>query len=144
MIFRTSNIYDKQKTLKRTVKGITETPTQDDTFGFINEKELHYIIVQKYVKTFQTKDVDEENENGYFIIYRRLIKRLSKVISNYKPTSQHLMTTTNMVVQGFLKQNFQHEHFPQLSDFDGQEKEPVSCFFQHLIFLNHYNRNVYE
>jgi len=134
LVFRTNNIEDKEDVLKRAIIAITETPRRDETFGFINEEELHYIIVQEYSKAFHTKDVDEENENGYFIIYRRLVERLSKIILNYNPSYCFPLTLSNTVIQGALKQNFLHQHFKHLSDFKETDDEPITKFFQNLIF----------
>ena len=46
LVFRINNIECKEKVLKRAICAITETPRKGETFGFINEEELHHIIVQ--------------------------------------------------------------------------------------------------
>ena len=134
LVFRINNIECKEKVLKRAITAITETPRKDETFGFINEEELHHIIVQESSKAFHTIDVDEENKNGYFVIYRRLVERLSKIISAYNPNYYYPLTLANTIVQGSLKQNFLHRHFKQLSDFKESDDEPITQFFQHLTF----------
>ena len=134
LVFRINNIECKEKVLKRAITAITETPRKDETFGFINEEELHHIIVQESSKAFHTIDVDEENKNGYFVIYRRLVERLSKIISAYNPNYSYPLTLANTIVQGSLKQNFLHRHFKQLSDFKESDDEPITQFFQHLTF----------
>ncbi|MDR6300374.1 TetR/AcrR family transcriptional regulator [Mesonia maritima] len=135
LIIRTANIEDDKEVLVRAIKAITETPKKDESFGFINEEELHYIIVQEYSKAFQTKEVDEENKNGYFTIYKRLIEHLAELITNYNPSYKYPLTLANTILQGTLKQHFLYQHFPQLSDFNkSNEKEPISNFFLNLIF----------
>lgn len=134
LVFRINNIENKKDILKRAITAITETPRKDETFGFINEEELHHIIVQEYSKAFHTIDIDEENKNGYFVIYRRLVERLAEVISGYNPTYCYPLTLANTVIQGSLKQNFLHQHFKQLSDFKKSDEEPITQFFQHLTF----------
>lgn len=134
LVFRINNIENEKKVLERAITAITETPLKDETFGFINEEELHHIIVQEYSKAFHTIDVDQENKNGYFVIYRRLVERLSEIISSYNPSYSYPLTLANTIVQGSLKQNFLHRHFKQLSDFKESDKEPITQFFQHLTF----------
>ena len=62
LVFRINNIECKEKVLKRAITAITETPRKDETFGFINEEELHHIIVQESSKAFHTIDVDEVSQ----------------------------------------------------------------------------------
>ncbi|GGZ59093.1 TetR/AcrR family transcriptional regulator [Mesonia mobilis] len=134
LVFRINNIECKEKVLKRAICAITETPRKDKTFGFINEEELHHIIVQESAKAFHTIDVDEENKNGYFVIYRRLVKRLGGIIADYNSEYNYPLTLANTVLQGALNQNFLHQHFKQLSDFKETDEEPFTQFFQHLTF----------
>ena len=135
LVIRTANIEDEKEVLIRAITAITETPTKDESFGFINEEELHYIIVQEYSKAFQTKGIDEENMNGYFSIYKRLIERLSQLILNYNMSYKYPLTLANTIVQGSLKQHFLQQHFPQLSDVErSKKKEPITGFFLNLIF----------
>lgn len=134
LVFRINNIECKKKVLKRAIIAITETPKKDETFGFINEEELHHIIVQEYAKAFHTIDIDEENKNGYFAIYRRLVERLSNIILDVKPAYDYSLTLANTILQGALMQNFLHEHFKQLSDFKESDVEPITQFFNHLTF----------
>ncbi|HIB37424.1 TetR/AcrR family transcriptional regulator [Mesonia sp.] len=134
LVFRINNIECSKKVLERAITAITETPRKDETFGFINEEELHHIIVQEYSKAFHTIDVDEENKNGYFTIYRRLVQRLNEIIQAYNPDYCYPLTLANTILQGALKQNFLHQHFKQLSDFKETDEEPITQFFQHLTF----------
>ncbi|MBW2961334.1 TetR/AcrR family transcriptional regulator [Mesonia aestuariivivens] len=134
LVFRINNIEYKEEVLKRAITVITETPQKDETFGFINEEELHHIIVQEYSKAFHTIDIDEENKNGYFAVYRRLVERLGEIISAYNEEYAYPLTLANTVLQGALKQNFLNQHFKHLSDFKSSDEEPITQFFQHLIF----------
>ncbi|WP_121666713.1 TetR/AcrR family transcriptional regulator [Mesonia aquimarina] len=134
LVFSTNNLTDKKEVLCRAISAITENPKKDESFGFIDEVALHQIIIHEYSKIFQTKDVDEENQNGYFIIYRRLIDRLSQLILDYNSDFKFPKMLANTILQGALKHNFLNQHFPHLTDNNQQNCEHIKIYFQTLTF----------
>lgn len=134
LVFKTNNIDDKEDALRRAIIAVTEKPRKDETFGFINEEELHCIIIQEYSKVFQTKDVDTENKKGYFEIYERLTNRLSELIAAVKPEYEFPKTLSANVLQGALQHNYLYQHFKELSDQNSKSENFVTDFFQQLVF----------
>lgn len=132
LVFRTQNISQKRDLLQQAVIAITEAPQKDETFGFINEEKLHYIIVQEYSKAFYTPHVDEENKSGDFLIYKRLNERLSAIIVEASPSYGFPKSMASMILQGALTQNYFHDHFPQL--VDSNKNNHTSTFFLDVIF----------
>jgi len=129
------NINDNRDRLKRALKVITEKPKKDESFGFIDEEALHQIVINEYSKTFQTKDVDQENEEGCFVIYKALHEKLCELILNYNNKFCYPKMLANTILQGALKQNFLHQHFPQFIDSKQLKKdELIKDFFENLTF----------
>jgi hypothetical protein len=91
---------------------------------------LNNIIINENSKSFLTKEVDQENKEGYFVIYKRIISRLRDIIiennSNY--TFPSSLATT--IVDGSLHQHFLKDHFSSITDCKGKMKP--SDFFTNL------------
>jgi hypothetical protein len=49
---------------------VTETIQDDERIAHISEKQLHEIVIIEFTKTLYTQEVDEENKEGYFLIYK--------------------------------------------------------------------------
>ncbi|WP_417887761.1 TetR/AcrR family transcriptional regulator [Zunongwangia sp.] len=134
LVFKTNNIEDKEEVLRRAIIAVTEKPKKDETFGFINEEELHFIVIQEYSKVFQTKDIDTENKNGYFEIYERLTNRLSRLIAAVKPEYEFPKTLSTNILHGSLQHHYLGQHFSELSDENSKSENFVTDFFQQLVF----------
>ncbi|MBQ0739994.1 TetR/AcrR family transcriptional regulator, partial [Aquimarina celericrescens] len=92
---------------------------------------LHKIVINEYSKSYLTKEVDIENKNGYFVIYKRLISRLSKMISDYNPDYAFPSSLASTVLEGSLHQFFLKEHFPTLTDC--HEPQSPTKYFTQLV-----------
>ncbi|MEO0046555.1 MAG: hypothetical protein RL705_1746, partial [Bacteroidota bacterium] len=80
LAFSTSNIVDPMEKLKRAITIVTEKIEDDSTTLHINESILNKIIIAEFTKTLLTKEVDEENKEGFFLVYKRVINRIIDVI----------------------------------------------------------------
>jgi len=93
---------------------------------------LHKIVIEESAKTYLTRLVDKENDDGVFSVYKRICKRISSIIldinSNYKYTN----SLVSVVIEGVLKQLYYKEHLPSLSDSTSVEK--LFDFTQNLLF----------
>ena len=80
-------------------------------------------------KSFLTKEVDNENKNGYFEIYKRLIKRLEEMILAVKPDFEFALSLASTILEGALHQHFIKQHFPSITNCK-DEKTPTNFFIQ--------------
>lgn len=116
LVFSTNAITSPEEKLQRAVEIICDIIQEDSAFSHINEVKLSKIIISEYSKSYLTKEVDEQNKEGYFEIYKGLIIRLKQLIiavnSEYKfPTS-----LASTIVEGALHQHFLKQHFPIITD----------------------------
>jgi hypothetical protein len=70
MVFKLTNIDDPMERLKRAIVIVTEKIVDDERTEHVNERILNRIVIIEFTKTLYTKEVDEENKEGYFIIYK--------------------------------------------------------------------------
>ncbi len=136
LVFATSNILDPEERLRIAVEIITKKVEQDFAFGYINEVLLFNIVIDEGSKAYYTKDVDEENEKGFFKPYKRLIKRLSDMVLGVNPNYIYPEMLMSTVIEGARKQRFFTEHLPGLTTTIKEDKDTIVSFFIQLVFHN--------
>jgi len=130
LVFSTFNMPNKQEQLFRAIEVVTKTIEVDMTFSHINEVILNRIIINEYSKSYLTKEVDSENKEGYFVVYKRLIMRLSDMIAGVNSTYQFPSSLASTIVEGALHQHFLKAHFTSITDC-GKDITPTD-FFKNL------------
>lgn len=118
LVIETYSLNNTQDKLVKAIEVLTRTTKEDNAFTHINEIILHKIVINENSKSYLTKDVDEENNEGFFMPYKRVIKRFSEIISEYNPHYKYPLSLASSVVQGALHQQFVKEHFKTITNFD--------------------------
>lgn len=132
LVLETYSISEPKKKLKKALKVVTRTTQQDSMFTHINEVVLNRIIINENSKSFLTKEVDEENKEGYFIIYKRVVLRLKDMILEYNSEYEYASSLASTVVEGTLHQHFLKDHF--LSITDCKDGISPSEFIENMVF----------
>jgi AcrR family transcriptional regulator len=131
LVFATHNIIDPLEKLTISIKIITQNILDDKNTTHIDESILNRIIISDFSKTLLTKDVDEENKEGFFLVYKRLINRLIEIISLVNPNYPYSKSLASSIVQGSLHQHYLKDHFKTITNLS--EKDCLSDFYIHMI-----------
>jgi hypothetical protein len=131
LVIETFSIANHLEKLQKAVTIVTRTVEEDSNFSHINEILLYRIIVNESSKSFLTKEVDKDNKEGYFEIYKRLISRLEQMIIAVNPKYPFGLSLASTVLEGGLHQHFLREHFPSLTNC--KNGETPTDFFYHLV-----------
>lgn len=132
MVFATNGITDRSEKLRKAIEILTQSVEQDISFSHINEVLLSKIVINEYSKSYLTKEVDQENKDGYFIIYKRLVNRLYEMIVSLDSDYPYPSSLASTILEGSLHQYFLKEHFPMLTDCN-QTTTPTQ-YFTDLVF----------
>lgn len=116
LVFNTANITDKKEKLKKAITIVTEKVTDDIYTDHINEAILNRIIIAEFTKTFHTKEVDQENKEGFFLIYKRLINRIVAIVNEVNPDYQYAKSLVSTIVEGSLHQHFLRDHLKSITN----------------------------
>ncbi|RRQ50343.1 TetR/AcrR family transcriptional regulator [Maribacter algicola] len=119
LVFATHNIPEPNDKLTKAIYMITREITEDSNFSHINEVLLNQIVINEYSKSYLTKEVDEEDKEGYFASYKRLAKRLSEMIRQYNPDYKYPSSLASTILGGALHQHFLKDHFSSMTDCGG-------------------------
>ncbi|QNM86329.1 TetR/AcrR family transcriptional regulator [Polaribacter pectinis] len=129
LVIETFNISNVEEKLKKAIAVVTKKVKLDSKFAHINEISLYKIIINESSKSFLTKNVDLENKEGYFEIYKRLISRLERMILDIKPDYSFALNLASTILEGGLHQHYLIEHFPSITNFRKGES-PTDFFIQ--------------
>ena len=129
LVLETFSIANTQEKLEKAIKVITRTVEEDSNFSHINETILYKIIVNESSKSFLTKEVDSENKEGYFEIYKRVITRISEMILAVNKDYPFALSLASTILEGGLHQHYLKEHFPSITNCKNG-KTPSDFFIQ--------------
>lgn len=132
LVFFTNHISEPKEKLVKALEVLSGEIFQDKNFSHINEVALHNIMIKEYSKSYLTKEVDSENKEGYFTVYKRLVIRLKEMIKELNPTYPFSLSLASTVVEGVFHQQFLKDHFPTITDCD--KKLSATTFFKNLVF----------
>lgn len=116
MLFSITNITDPMEKLKRAITIVTEKIVDDSQTQHINESILNQIIIAEFTKTLLTKEVDEENKEGFFLVYKSVINRLITIIEEVNPSYTYAKSLASSIVEGSLHQHFLKDHLKTITN----------------------------
>lgn len=116
LVFGTSNVDDHFEKLKKGIIIITKKIEDDKTTDHINEAILNKIIITEFTKTLHTKEIDKENKEGFFLIYKRIINRMVLMVNDVNPDYKYAKSLVSTIVEGNLHQHFLKEHLKSITD----------------------------
>ena len=131
LVFETNNIVNSLEKLKKAITIISETVQDDSLTLHINESILNKIIIAEFTKTILTKEVDQENKEGFFLVYKRVINRIVEMIHEVNPDYEFAKSLASSVVEGSLHQHFLKNHLKTITNCDSIHS--VSAFYLDLI-----------
>ncbi|MCL5244519.1 TetR/AcrR family transcriptional regulator [Cellulophaga sp. 20_2_10] len=116
LVIETYSITDTTEKLKKAIEVVTKTTEQDNKYTHINEVLLNSIIINENSKVYYTKDVDEDNKEGFFMPYKRTIQRIADIILAYNPDYKFALSYASTMVEGSLHQHFIQQHFKSITN----------------------------
>lgn len=131
LVFSTNNISNPMEKLKKAITIVTEKIEDDSNTLHINEAILNRIIITEFTKTILTKEVDQENKEGFFLVYKRVINRIIEIILEVNPNYKYAKSLASSVVEGALHQHFLKDHLTTITNCN--ENNTPTDFYIYLI-----------
>ncbi|MBF4471932.1 TetR/AcrR family transcriptional regulator [Flavobacterium sp. HJJ] len=130
LLFATNNIENSIEKLTKAITVVTEKIIDDDSTKHINEAILNKIIISEFSKALYTKEVDEDNKEGYFLVYKSVINRLAHFINETNPDYPYSKSLASTIIEGSLHQHFLNDHLKTITD--SSETTTVTSFYLDL------------
>lgn len=117
--------------LKTSLRVISEKKDYDPTFAFVDESALHRIVVSELDKTYLTKWVDKDNQEGLFGGFKSLCKKIAKLVSEVDPKYPYPNSLISTTLLAAKQQLFFAIHLPSLTNL-GKDDNPYDMVYQFL------------
>lgn len=131
LVFATANISSPMEKLQRAIKIVSEKIKDDLNTPYIDESLLYEIMIAEFTKTFLTKEIDGENKDGYFLVFKRVIYRLTEIIEEVDSSYEFPKSLASTIVHGSLSQYFMSEHLKTITNCN--EHISPSDFYINLV-----------
>lgn len=132
LVFATANVSSPKERLLKSVGVLTKPVIENTLIPYINEILLSNIIISESIKSYHTKDVDEENKMGYFKTYKLVVQRVSNTLLEVKPDFQYPHMLISTIIEGAHHQKYFEEHLPSLTDVN-KEKNTIEKFYMEMV-----------
>lgn len=133
LVFALANINSPEDRMERAIKLLTEDVVEKGTFPHINEIKLYRIVVSESSKAYLTREVDQQNKEGCFTGYKRLVQRVSDIILEINPDFKYPHMLVSTVIEGAHHQRYFAEHLPKLTD-EIKNGDAISQFYTDMVF----------
>ncbi|CAI8363906.1 MAG: Uncharacterised protein [Formosa sp. Hel3_A1_48] len=132
IVLKTSNLNNAKDKIKKAVELLVDDVKQDSDFSFINEILLHRIIITESSKVYHNKDVDDENEKGFYKTYKQVVQRVSDFILDFNSKYEFPHMIVSTIIEGAHHQRYFAEHLPALTDVEEGQNNIVR-FYTNLV-----------
>jgi len=133
LLFETSNIQDSTLRLQKAIHVLTALPNPEKEHVLTNEIALKEVVINEASKVFLTKDVDNENKDGVFSVYKTVVNNVVEIIQAINPEYPFPNMLITTVIEGSNQQRFFAQHLPKLTN-SSQSSDLVEEFYQDMIF----------
>ena len=114
--YNSKNISDPNLKLDLIIDNFVNATKENPSVEFINEKVLHRVMISESSKSYHTKNIDEENKQGFYSSYKALIQKVADVILEIDPKFPYPHSFANNLFEMANKEIFFAEHLPRLTD----------------------------
>ena len=129
LLFATNNIESPESRLKIALQVLSGAISNDLDFAHIDEVTLQRIVVAESSKAYLTKEVDEDNKEGFFLSYKRFCRRIAGLIKEINPEYPYPDSLASTVAESSHYQMFFSQHLPSLTNI----KESKDCHLQEFL-----------
>jgi hypothetical protein len=133
MLFETSNIQDPTLKLQKAIHILTALPNPQAEQILANELNLKEVVINEASKAFLIKEIDSENKDGVFSVYKSVVNNTVEMIKAINPNYPYPNMLVTTVIEGSNQQRFFAQHLPKLTN-SSSESDFVEQFYQDLIF----------
>lgn len=132
----TGSINNPHDKLKAALRVITEKKDFDPSFAFVDEAALQRIVISELDKTYLTKSVDRDNQEGLFGGFKSLSKKISDMVTGVNKNYPYASSLISTVLLASKQQLFFSSHLPSLTNVTkgAGAHEEIYQFIEKLVF----------
>lgn len=128
------NVKSPEEKLRLIIGTIVDTTKRNAKVDFIDEDVLHRLVVVEGTKAYHNKEVDEQNEEGFFLSYKALSKKVADTLLEINPVFPYPRALASNLLEMANNHVYFAQHLPRLTDIknDGEvlkQVEELLLFF---------------
>ena len=133
--YNTMNVKDPKERLQIIIHSFVSASIENPGVPYVNESKLHSIVISEGNKAYHTKEVDKENEKGFFKSYKNLATSVSEVISEINPSFEYPFTLATNLFEMSNNHIYFAKHLPKLTDVSikGNDMKEVEKMLNYFI-----------
>ncbi len=131
----TMNIKSPAERLNVIITTLVYAFKENPAIDYVNESVLHRVIIAEGTKAYYTKEVDNENTEGFFSNYKMLCEKVADVISEVNPDFPYPRALASSLFEMANSHSYFAIHLPRLTDIkvDGDNYEEVRHMLEHFV-----------
>lgn len=118
---KTENITSPTEKLKIAIASILDSMTKNEKILYIDEDILHSIIVSQADKVYRIKEVTEENKNGFFLAYKKVVRFISDIMLEVDPNFPYARILASTLTEMPNQQLYYAKNLPSLTSIADQK-----------------------
>lgn len=132
LLLATTNVADARQKLTNSIEVLTGLPDASHPGYMAEEMQLKKIVIQESGKALHTKSVDEENQDGIYLLYKSIVSTVAGYVKQLNPTFPYPEMLISTLIENANQQRFFSVHLPRLTN-STPEKDTVEEFSQLII-----------
>jgi len=133
LLFSTNNITSADDRLTIALRVISQPHRFHAEFVHIDKEALHRIVVAESPKAYLSKEVDQDNKEGYFLSYKRLCRHIADIIREINPNYSYPTALISTVMESAHNQIFFAAHLPRLTELTKDNYEALTEFLTDTV-----------
>ncbi len=132
---QTNNMKDKELKLTRVIEIIMMKLESEIKSDYIDEDNLHQIIINESVKTYHNHKVSQNNKDQIFKPYKDLCSSFGDIILEFNSKYKHPKTLASTIIEVAHAQTYFMHNLPSLTDFgDNKDEDQIIEFLESITF----------
>lgn len=123
ILINTMNVEDPRKKLQIIIHSFVSASKDNPSVDYVNESNLHNIVISEGGKAYHTKEVDKENSKGFFMSYKKLATSVSKVITQINTDFEYPYALATNLFEMSNNHIYFAKHLPRLTDISSEDDE---------------------
>jgi AcrR family transcriptional regulator len=116
ILFNLQNLDDSGEKLKIAIRTVVDSNRRNSLVDYIDEAKLFDLVIEESEKTFHTKDVDQENKEGFFLTLKSLKSEIAEIIQEVRPDYAFPNSLASTILEMSASLRFYAKHLPSLSE----------------------------
>nr|WP_321407716.1 TetR/AcrR family transcriptional regulator [uncultured Carboxylicivirga sp.] len=131
----TINIESSHKKLDIIIDNLVEAYRENPAIEYVNESILQRVVISEGAKAYHTKEVDNDNKEGFFTNFKELCEKIASIILEVDPEFPYPHALASNLIEMANSHSFFAVHLPRLTDIkiSNSDYTPVKEMLRHFV-----------